>query len=910
MYGVVGCGKTATASYVAKYLSKELEDAPAPVLAYYFTQQEEEKLQVIYSSLTYQLLRKKTELKEKFMELSEKLQDTALIEGSYNKSAVLAEFLGSALQDSKEQVFVVLDGLDECEEKTRRELLDLFRGLICKGALVKVFVSSRQRDDILQILNGPERTEKFTANRVSQVPLFHIEMSPREERDRILAKHLADKHLTQIKDSKLRERAIEQLVKRAGGSAIWLRMAMESMATAKLERHVEEDLEFLKTNPRVVDWYNRLFEDATDSSTRIRPEILERALETLAVARRPLTIEELARAANMNDAEDRASLDVLSEETAEDDFLSLVRPFVATLEESAGGKKDLRVRLVHRSLQELLLTARPSEWAEMPATTTNKKKGPREKKQESRKSEQRSRELNEQLAARCVKYLLLQDLEDETTSKEAAADTVLPTKDDLDRLQGSEEPSDGLFFGLDDCELFQEPEVLKREQTQAQISHLHFYGYAASHWTSHFAACEEDTTLREDARALLDIAASGCTDWVSLVRAEREAGAPGELFPSSSEPAILAAYFGLHDTLDDILAHCDTVSPPPTTRDEALFWASRGGHERIVKLLLRSGADPNQRLSEEHTALTAAARRGHLGCVQALLADRRTDINVQSKFRKRTALSYAADSSHEAICAALVRRGDCRPDLTDAKGMTPLFYAVGAECLPVISALTALPGVDVNHQDRGGRTALCHSAESGAAASLKQLLDTEGVDVNLPDRVGKTPLTWAVTRGNVACVEALLRHAKTDRTATYSRDRKNAIHFACEAGMHEALVCLLRHGCPGIDDPDVDGWTPLMWAIQNGPACVLSLLATGRVRIDRRDENGRTALFLAVRWGHSVEVARVLLHHGADPETRDDDGQTPLDAAMKRGLPGDFLMADEISSWINRKRRERNAPGA
>lgn len=878
MYGVVGCGKTVTSAFVTTYLR---EKARAPVLSYHCTQEEDDEFRYVLCSLTYQLLQAKTELKEKFKEWSQERQATTLDKPS-NKPAVLAEFFCSSLQNSREQVFIVLDGLDECEEDARSDLLALFRDLIRNGALVKVFASSRQRDDIQRTLtrSGAPKGD----HPAGQIPLFHIDMKPDEERDRVLARDLAKKPLEKIEDAEVRARAIEQLAKRAGGSAIWLQMAMKSLAGAKNEQRIEKCLKFLETNPELVDMYENLFKDAESATCNDR-EILERALETLAVARRPMTVDELARAANIDDAENEESLALLNEAAEGIDFLSLIRPFVATLEESVDGTGS-RVRLVHQSLRELLLTARPSEWNKMAATNKTRKVTDKEK-------ELRRRELNEQLMGRCVKYLLLDDLENQSSDEDA--DTAPETSSE-------DEPWDG--FGFD--EMFLEPEAQKRTKTRAQISHLHFYEYAATHWVSHFAACEKDVAddLKEKAKALLDISASGCTDWVSFIRTEKEA--EGEPFPGSSEPATLAAYFGLGESLASILSETEAVSQQ--TKDEALFWASRGGREVIVGVLLENGADPNQRhLVDEHTALIVAAHRGHLGCVQALLADPRTDVNMQGS-RKRTALMLGASSGHEQICAALVQREDCRPDEIDWKGMTALYYAVGVENIPIIKTLTALPDVNINHQDNAGRTALCRSAETGTTASLKQLLDTEGVDVNLPDKEGRTPLIWASFKGNAASAEALLQHADIDKAAVHSRDRKSAIHFACEAGKQEALRCLLEHDCPGIDDPDVDSWTPLMWAVQNGPGCVSTLLATGRVEIERRDDEGRTALSLAVQWGHSVDVIRVLLHHGADPEAKDDNGQTPLDAAMKRGRPEAFRMADELSSWINEKQRGNGLP--
>jgi ankyrin repeat protein len=91
---------------------------------------------------------------------------------------------------------------------------------------------------------------------------------------------------------------------------------------------------------------------------------------------------------------------------------------------------------------------------------------------------------------------------------------------------------------------------------------------------------------------------------------------------------------------------------------------------------------------------------------------------------------------------------------------------------------------------------------------------------------------------------------------------------------------LVDNGCPGIDDADIDEWTPLAWAIQNNsPEIVSTLLSTGQVNLERRDHSGRTALSWAVEYGHYL-VVKVLLEAGADPEATNETGRTPVSVAQ------------------------------
>jgi ankyrin repeat protein len=57
---------------------------------------------------------------------------------------------------------------------------------------------------------------------------------------------------------------------------------------------------------------------------------------------------------------------------------------------------------------------------------------------------------------------------------------------------------------------------------------------------------------------------------------------------------------------------------------------------------------------------------------------------------------------------------------------------------------------------------------------------------------------------------------------------------------------------------------------------------TEHVDVNSRNSQGRTALMLAVRFGHA-KVVRELLAHGADPNVADGHGNTPLRAATAAG---------------------------
>jgi hypothetical protein len=55
-----------------------------------------------------------------------------------------------------------------------------------------------------------------------------------------------------------------------------------------------------------------------------------------------------------------------------------------------------------------------------------------------------------------------------------------------------------------------------------------------------------------------------------------------------------------------------------------------------------------------------------------------------------------------------------------------------------------------------------------------------------------------------------------------------------------------------------------------------------RFDVNARDGKGRTGLILAIQYGH-VDAVKMLLSHGANPNTTDSHGLTPMAAAHTRG---------------------------
>lgn len=154
-----------------------------------------------------------------------------------------------------------------------------------------------------------------------------------------------------------------------------------------------------------------------------------------------------------------------------------------------------------------------------------------------------------------------------------------------------------------------------------------------------------------------------------------------------------------------------------------------------------------------------------------------------------------------------------------------------------------------------------------------------GADANRPNDKGGTPLMYAVLGGDPQIVRLLLDHDVNLNAK--AENGWSAVMIAAAKGYVEVLEMLLEEGA----DPtlaDVYSWTPLMRAgFEKRAAVVRLLLEDDRVDINRRGENGITALHLAASQGH-VEIARLLVAHGADPQIKDRFDRTAHLIALQR----------------------------
>ena len=142
-----------------------------------------------------------------------------------------------------------------------------------------------------------------------------------------------------------------------------------------------------------------------------------------------------------------------------------------------------------------------------------------------------------------------------------------------------------------------------------------------------------------------------------------------------------------------------------------LIWASRNGHDEVVRLLLEADASiDNQTAEAEITALYSAANEGHTEATRVLLeAGANTEL---ADTANNTALLRASRKGHVEVVRLLLAAGADTDRRARGTLVTALMYASFYGHAEVVRLLLAA-GADKNLADRGGNTALSFAAQEG-----------------------------------------------------------------------------------------------------------------------------------------------------------------------------------------------------
>ena len=176
-------------------------------------------------------------------------------------------------------------------------------------------------------------------------------------------------------------------------------------------------------------------------------------------------------------------------------------------------------------------------------------------------------------------------------------------------------------------------------------------------------------------------------------------------------------------------------------RSTPLCMAALTGNEKILKYLIKNGAQVDKKSKMGATPLLVASRFGFTEIV-AILIKKGADVSI-TDINGCTALMNASMENHSDIAKLLIDKAT-DIDAVDKYGADALFWATLEGNSEIVSYLIS-EGADVNSPAGSsiGRTALMYAAEKGYTEIVRELLETD-VNLHVRSKDSKTALNFAL----------------------------------------------------------------------------------------------------------------------------------------------------------------------
>ena len=361
--------------------------------------------------------------------------------------------------------------------------------------------------------------------------------------------------------------------------------------------------------------------------------------------------------------------------------------------------------------------------------------------------------------------------------------------------------------------------------------------------------------------------------------------------------------FSLKD-LEDILALGANIRGKVQHRQDCSLWTAASANNcPFFKALVDAGAPYTIEPELQRSPLHAAAEAGNLDIIAFLLNSEKhcLQININHHDRdNRTALHEAAKGCNEGVIKVLLQQPGIDVNPRDYLGYTPFLLAVKADAYPSykyahIKAFLRSKRVDFNA--RLNTTNALHLAAMSRNATLKIIIrHVKGI--NDHDRGRKTPLHYAVECNSKPNVDILLSHG-ADPTVS-DHNGFTPLLLACSKqslGPMELLLSLpesLRYQCPeqiqGFQFFYQSKFSPVTLVLRDYEyagkrkrehiGLALRIILAAKPDLEMRNEIGQSVLNDVIEFIDESPLLE-LLQAGADVNSRDNDGRTPLHRLMR-----------------------------
>ena len=919
-HGIPGSGKSVLASTIIDHLADESR-LGEPVAYYYCDYADRSTLhsEQICGALLKQLLTQGL-LAKSAVDRVERVYD----KGFRKPDSVEAEELLMSTVSLCKPTFIVLDGLDECEEHTQRSMISVIKRILSQSSSspIKVLIMCRSEHWVCQVLDNAVQIQVTEALSAADIDIF-VKSSIQKR---------IDEGILKLRNKALQGYIVSELVSKAKGMFLWVYFQLDELCRAASDHEIQQILSDLPDDLGAT--YMRILRRIAKNERQSMLAV--RVFMWTACARRPLTIGELVEAVAFNGLNEYWDASRIPDKEI---VIQICQGLIVRFEDTG------HVRFAHQTVQQFLTTEQNADVIRYePSTATDRTvfSYPTKLFFSIPQAEHAAAEL-------CIDYLSFSDFE--TSVTQYKADKLIMTT----TLSPAGPKAIPMALGIQKClvsipfralggrvELpsssFNISRVLARPPAGPPAdlsSKYNMLNYIIEFWPWHTRSLANGEPYVERFRELVlqrnlpfefrpwgpnqHFGRHGCKGCSELDDVDRPS--PKDL-PYTSL-IHWAAEMG-HWPLLDSVSHLDWYLEHERSENTTVMMACMNGqaelilkilnsktlryavnvvahalgllcglgHHVALKALISSAGRTNamefvlEKTSKlfwppgekamydpldwgfEHNPLWMAAGNGHTECVKILISFPRFSDKLDEKSEQSgmTALHCAAGNGHEDIASLLLSAG-ASIDVVDALGHTPLMKAVGQSRLGAATVLVKA-GAD-----------LCSvpAAAASPQSNSQEQFDTT-FDLRLP------PVHLAAELGLVDILKVMLKSMSPDQiNCRSSRSQRTPLHWACTSGCSDTVRLLLEYGANPYKI-EYQKWNALHLATKNGHPSLVQLLLESGTYVNCLDSTGNSSLTLAIRSGESsLDTMKVLLEHGANINSTDKDHRTPLHHAAELG---------------------------
>ncbi|KDN62625.1 putative conserved hypothetical protein, partial [Colletotrichum sublineola] len=709
----------------------------------------------------------------------------------------LTSLLRQKIDESK-TFYIFIDALDEFEPVERRALLVSLASVV-SGSCLRVFISSRES------LSG-ELKERIPSIRM-------ISMASTEARTDIAAfvrETLEERQQNEdlmVQDKSIIDDIKHALINHADGMFLWVAFLLDEICAQNCDDDIRNAIGRLPKN--LTEVLKRALHRII---RRQKSPISIKAFQWIAIAKRPLTLDELREA---------MSIEILQPSLNPGQLVNGIHQLPTWCENLIRVDEESRTtEFAHKAVYEFIVRGLSGpEFTQFHFTP---------------------KDADHNAGEVCVTYLNFSDFVTTVAQRPKPVKIDPPTMAHS-ALQNSWKLPKSFSSAITmsrknvqaKSDLVEILATYNRSDNAGSINMLQdsypFLKYASVHWISHHYSIQQSYLLDMDQQEPLALN-SAIWPW-SLANRHfaviQLLGILGKINSADEADSLqISAAEGDKELVGALLdVHRSTnLSRFNEMATAALERASHYGQIEIVEWLISEGFNanaPSTLISQRWNALHAASQGGHIEVVESLLS-----------------------------AGAYVNTTDCYEQ-------TALFLASQGGHLKVVERLL-IAGADANAGLKypGARSALVVASEGGYVEVVEQLLSA-GAIVNGD---GPTALIAASKGGYIRVVECLLSAGAVNTRW----NGRNALVAASEGGHLEVIECLLSAGAI----VNGDGPTALIAASKGGHLEVIERLLSAGANVNATNRYGWTALQEASEGGY-LEVVDRLLSAGADVDAAD-----------------------------------------